>query len=234
MMLKAVIFDVDGTLAETEEVHREAFNVVFEQSGLGWYWSPELYRELLKVTGGKERIRHFTRSEGITGISDEDIASLHRLKTTLYAELLPQSVELRPGVERLIDECLSRSIRLAIATTTTEVNVEALDQAVGGALKLSQFEAVVGGVTVPEKKPSPQVYEVALAKLGLKPEEAIAIEDARAGVLAARGAGLRCLASPSFYTTEHDLSQATAIVDRLSDRGDGKPVTVDYLDLLSD
>ena len=234
MMLKAVIFDVDGTLAETEEVHREAFNVVFEQSGLGWYWSPELYRELLKVTGGKERIRHFTLSEGITGISDEDIASLHRLKTTRYAELLPQSVELRPGVERLIDECLSRSIRLAIATTTTEVNVEALDQAVGGALKLSQVEAVVGGVTVPEKKPSPQVYEVALAKLGLKPKEAIAIEDARAGVLAARGAGLRCLASPSFYTTEHDLSQATAIVDRLSDRGDGKPVTVDYLDLLSD
>ncbi|MDB2413191.1 HAD-IA family hydrolase [Litoricolaceae bacterium] len=234
MMLKAVIFDVDGTLAETEEVHREAFNVVFEQSGLGWYWSPELYRELLKVTGGKERIRHFTRSEGITGISDEDIASLHRLKTTQYAELLPQSVELRPGVERLIDECLSRSIRLAIATTTTEANVEALDQAVGGALKLSQFEAIVGGVTVPEKKPSPQVYEVALAKLGLKPEEAIAIEDARAGVLAARGAGLRCLASPSFYTVEHDLSKATAIVDRLSDRGDGKPVTVDYLDLLSD
>jgi HAD superfamily hydrolase (TIGR01509 family) len=234
MMLKAVIFDVDGTLAETEEVHREAFNVVFEQSGLGWYWSPELYRELLKVTGGKERIRHFTRSEGITGISDEDIASLHRLKTTQYAELLPQSVEPRPGVERLIDECLSRSIRLAIATTTTEANVEALDQAVGGALKLSQFEAIVGGVTVPEKKPSPQVYEVALAKLGLKPEEAIAIEDARAGVLAARGAGLRCLASPSFYTVEHDLSKATAIVDRLSDRGDGKPVTVDYLDLLSD
>ena len=234
MMLKAVIFDVDGTLAETEEVHREAFNVVFEQSGLGWYWSPELYRELLKVTGGKERIRHFTRSEGITGISDEDIASLHRLKTTYYAKLLPQSVELRPGVERLIDECLSRSIRLAIATTTTEANVEALDQAVGGALKLSQFEAIVGGVTVPEKKPSPQVYEVALAKLGLKPEEAIAIEDARAGVLAARGAGLRCLASPSFYTVEHDLSKATAIVDRLSDRGDGKPVTVDYLDLLSD
>lgn len=234
MMLKAVIFDVDGTLAETEEVHREAFNVVFEQSGLGWYWSPELYRELLKVTGGKERIRHFTRSEGITGISDEDIASLHRLKTTQYAELLPQSVELRPGVERLIDECLSRSIRLAIATTTTEANVEALDQAVSGALKLSQFEAIVGGVTVPEKKPSPQVYEVALAKLGLKPEEAIAIEDARAGVLAARGAGLRCLASPSFYTVEHDLSKATAIVDRLSDRGDGKPVTVDYLDLLSD
>ena len=234
MMLQAVIFDVDGTLAETEEVHREAFNVVFEQSGLGWYWSPELYRELLKVTGGKERIRHFARSEGITGISDEDIASLHRLKTTHYAELLPQSVELRPGVERLIDECLSRSIRLAIATTTTEANVEALDQAVGGALKLSQFEAIVGGVTVPEKKPSPQVYEVALAKLGLKPEEAIAIEDAGAGVLAARGAGLRCLASPSFYTVEHDLSKATAIVDRLSDRGDGKPVTVDYLDLLSD
>jgi HAD superfamily hydrolase (TIGR01509 family) len=233
-MLKAVIFDVDGTLAETEEVHREAFNVVFEQSGLGWYWSPELYRELLKVMGGKERIRHYACVEQIGGISDEDIVSLHRLKTTRYAELLPRSVELRPGVERLIDECLSRSIRLAIASTTTEPNIDALDQAVAGALKLGQFEVVVGGITVPEKKPSPKVYEVALEKLGLQAQEAIAIEDAIAGVRAARGAGLRCLASPSFYTVEHDLSQATAIVEHLSDRGDGKPVTVDYLESLSD
>ena len=233
-MLKAVIFDVDGTLAETEEVHREAFNTVFEQAGLGWYWSPEQYRDLLKVTGGKERIRHYLELESIAGISDDDIASLHRLKTARYAELLPQSVSLRPGVERLINECLSRSIRLAIATTTTEANVDALDAAVGGVLKLGQFEAVVGGVTVPEKKPNPRVYEVALEKLGVDSGEAIAIEDAAAGVAAARGAGLRCLASPSFYTIEHDLSQATAIVESLADRGDGKPVTVDYLEMLAD
>ncbi len=233
-MLKAVIFDVDGTLAETEEVHREAFNTVFEQAGLGWYWSPEQYRDLLKVTGGKERIRHYLEIESISGISDEDIASLHRLKTSRYAELLPHSVSLRLGVERLINECLSRSILLAIATTTTEANVDALDAAVGGALKLGQFQAVVGGVAVPEKKPDPRVYQVALAKLGIDPSEAIAIEDAAAGVTAARGAGLRCLASPSFYTIEHDLSQATAIVESLADRGDGKPVTVDYLEMLSD
>ena len=233
-MLQAVIFDVDGTLAETEEVHREAFNTVFEQAGLGWYWSPEHYRDLLKVTGGKERIRHYLETEGIAGISDEDIASLHRLKTTRYAELLPQSVSLRLGVERLINECLSRSIRLAIATTTTEANVTALDAAVGGALKLDQFEVVVGGVAVPEKKPSPKVYQVALEKLGLGPDDAIAIEDAAAGVQAARGAGLRCLASPSFYTAEHDLSKATAVVESLDNQGDGMPVTVDYLNLLSD
>jgi len=233
-MLQAVIFDVDGTLAETEEVHREAFNTVFEQAGLGWYWSPEHYRDLLKVTGGKERIRHYLETEGIAGISDEDIASLHRLKTTRYAELLPQSVSLRLGVERLINECLSRSIRLAIATTTTEANVTALDAAVGGALKLDQFEVVVGGVAVPEKKPSPKVYQVALEKLGLSPDDAIAIEDAAAGVQAARGAGLRCLASPSFYTAQHDLSKATAVVESLDNQGDGMPVTVDYLNLLSD
>ena len=233
-MLKAVIFDVDGTLAETEEVHREAFNTVFEQAGLGWYWSPEQYRDLLKVTGGKERIRHYIELESIAGISDEDIASLHRLKTARYAELLPHSVALRPGVERLINECLSRSIRLAIATTTTEANVDALDAAVGGALRLGQFEAIVGGVAVPEKKPDSRVYEVALEKLGVDPRDAVAIEDATAGVVAARGAGLRCLASPSFYTIEHDLSQATAVVESLADLGDGKPVTVDYLDMLVD
>jgi HAD superfamily hydrolase (TIGR01509 family) len=233
-MLKAVIFDVDGTLAETEELHREAFNSVFEQAGLGWHWSPDQYRELLKVFGGKERIRHYVETESISGISDEDIASLHRLKTEFYAESLKYSVSLRPGVERLIDECLSRSIRLAIATTTTEANVEALDAAVCGSLRLGQFEAVVGGITVPEKKPNPKVYQVALEKLGLDSSEAIAIEDAEAGVAAARGAGLRCLASPCFYTMGHDLSQATAIVQSLEDRGDGMPVTVDYLETLAD
>ncbi|NCV51362.1 MAG: HAD family hydrolase [Gammaproteobacteria bacterium] len=233
-MLKAVIFDVDGTLAETEEFHRKAFNSVFEQAGLGWRWSPDQYRELLKVFGGKERIRHYVETESISGISDEDIASLHRLKTEFYSESLKYSVSLRPGVERLIDECLSRSVRLAIATTTTEANVDALDAAVGGALKLGQFEVVVGGVTVPEKKPDPKVYEVALEKLGVDPGEVIAIEDAAAGVAAARGAGLRCLASPSFYTIEHDFSRATAVVESLADRGDGKPVTVDYLEMLAD
>ena len=120
------------------------------------------------------------------------------------------------------------------ATTTTEANVEALDWAVQGALRLERFEAVVGGITVPEKKPDPKVYQVALEKLGLNPEEAVAIEDAKAGVTAARGAGLRCLASPSFYTIEHDLSEATTVVESLADRGDGKPVTIDYLEMLAD
>lgn len=233
-MLKAVIFDVDGTLAETEEVHREAFNTVFEQVGLGWYWSSEEYCELLKVFGGKERIRHFVETESIDGISDEDILELHRLKTSLYAELLPRTAKLRPGVERLIQECLSRSVRLAIATTTTESNVDALDRAVGGSLRLDAFDVVVGGNTVPQKKPDPMVYQTTLEKLGLEPAEAIAIEDASAGVEAARGAGLRCLATPSYYTTAHDLSNATVVVYDLTNRGDGAPVTIDYLEMLTD
>ncbi|HAN80684.1 MAG TPA: phosphatase [Gammaproteobacteria bacterium] len=233
-MLRAVIFDVDGTLAETEEVHREAFNTVFEQAGLGWYWTSEEYCELLKVFGGKERIRHFVETESIDGISDKDILELHRLKTSVYAELLPRTAELRPGVERLIEECLSRSVRLAIATTTTESNVDALNRAVGGSLRLDAFDVVVGGNTVPQKKPDPMVYRTTLEKLVLEPAEAIAIEDASAGVQAARGAGLRCLASPSYYTTAHDLSNATVIVDDLTNRGDGVPVTVDYLEMLTD
>ena len=233
-MLRAVIFDVDGTLAETEEVHREAFNTVFEQAGLGWYWSSEEYCELLKVFGGKERIRHFVETESIDGISDKDILELHQLKTSVYAELLPRTAELRPGVERLIEECLSRSVRLAIATTTTESNVDALDRAVGGSLRLDAFDVVVGGNTVPQKKPDPMVYRTTLEKLGLEPAEAIAIEDASAGVQAARGASLRCLASPSYYTTAHDLSHATVIVDDLANRGDGVPVTVDFLEMLTD
>ncbi|MBU26187.1 MAG: phosphatase [Gammaproteobacteria bacterium] len=233
-MLKAVIFDVDGTLAETEEVHREAFNTVFEQAGLGWYWSSEEYRELLKVFGGKERIRHFVKTESIDGINDKDILELHRLKTSLYAELLPRTAELRPGVVRLVEECLSRSVRLAIATTTTESNVDALNRAVGGTLRLDAFDVVVGGNTVPQKKPDPMVYQTTLKRLGLEPTEAIAIEDASAGVDAARGAGLRCLVTPSFYTTAQDLSHATVIVDDLTNRGDGIPVTVDYLEMLTD
>ena len=233
-MLKALIFDVDGTLAETEEVHRKAFNTVFEQTGLDWFWSPEEYRELLKVTGGKERIEYFVERQGLSALSDEDILSLHRLKTVRYAELLPTAVTLRPGVTRLIEECIARSIRLAIATTTTEANVNALNVAVDGAIHLDRFEVVMSGTQVLAKKPDPAVYLETLLALGLRENEVVAIEDADAGVIAAKSAGIACVGSRSFYTAGHDLVGADVIVDHLNDRGDGKPVTLEFLSDLLD
>lgn len=228
-MLKAVIFDVDGTLAETEEVHRKAFNTVFEQTGLDWFWSPEEYRELLKVTGGKERIKYFVEKQGLTNLSDADILSLHRLKTVRYAELLPTAVTLRPGVTRLIEECIARSIKLAIATTTTEANVDALNVAVDGAIHLDRFDVVMTGTQVQSKKPDPAVYFATLDALGLKSSEVVAIEDANAGVTAANLADIACVGSHSLYTMGHDLTGANVIVEHLNDRGDGKPVTLEFL-----
>ena len=228
-MLKAVIFDVDGTLAETEEVHRAAFNAVFEQVGLDWHWSSDVYRELLKVTGGKERLRHYVQVEGLEPLEEDALAGMHRLKTAMYAELLPNTVALRPGVSRLIQACIANSIQMGIATTTTEANVDALAQAVSPHLPLSAFDAVMGGTRVPEKKPNPAVYLAVLDALGVGPQEAIAIEDAEAGVIAACEAGIRCIASPSMYTVSHDLTRAEVIIPHLDDRGDGQPVTLEWL-----
>jgi beta-phosphoglucomutase-like phosphatase (HAD superfamily) len=124
----ALIFDVDGTLAETEEIHRQAFNAAFVRADLGWCWGRTVYRDLLRVAGGKERIRAFDRLRGgASALSDAEIVELHQIKTTIYAELIAcGGCPLRPGVSALLTAALTRGQRLAIATTTSRGNIEAL------------------------------------------------------------------------------------------------------------
>lgn len=208
MTLKAIIFDVDGTIAETEELHRHAFNRAFAEAGHDWAWDQTRYRDLLKVTGGRERIRHFLESIG-ADLDDADVEALHRRKNTLYAEQVARGdAELRPGVARLIGDAKDAGIRLAIATTTSPSNLSAL---LARLLDGVRFDVVVTGEDVRAKKPDPEVYRRTLAELGLPPPDCVAIEDSRNGLDAARTCGVPTLVTPSFYTN-HETFDGAAIL----------------------
>jgi HAD superfamily hydrolase (TIGR01509 family) len=213
---RALIFDVDGTLAETEEIHRRAFNETFAAFGLGWTWDVALYAELLQVAGGKERIRHYQRLAGGLALSDGEVAELHRRKTDRYADLVSGGAcALRDGVAKTLAAAAARGQRLAIATTTSRANVEALLAATLGPRGLPLFEVIVAGDEVARKKPAPDVYREALAHLGLPAAACLAIEDSRNGLLAARGAGIPVLIIRSAYFANDDFNGALAVVDRL-------------------
>ena len=220
-MLRALIFDVDGTLAETEELHREAFNEAFAAAGLDWVWSRDLYSELLKTTGGKERIAAFLQDCLQIEKGAEWIAGLHRDKTERYARLMAEgALDLRPGVRQLIDDAQIRGLRLAVATTTSRANVEALCQACFDQAAGDLFEVIAAGDEVSSKKPAPDVYQLALARLALAPGDCVALEDSRNGVLSAKMAGLPCLAIRAAYTRNDDLSAADRIYESFIDVSD--------------
>lgn len=218
--LEALIFDVDGTLAETEELHRRAFNDAFAEAGLAWRWDAELYRELLKVTGGKERMLHYAAAHRPhePAPADEQLRTLHARKTGRYAALVETgAVRLRPGIARLLEEARAAGLRLAIATTTSPANVSALLRATLGPAAEGWFAVVAAGDAVARKKPFPDVYELALAELGLSPLSCVAFEDSANGLRAARGAGLATVVTPSLYTADDDFEGALATLSHLGD-----------------
>ena len=219
----ALILDVDGTLAETEEVHRQAFNEAFVQAGIDWRWGRTIYKELLRVTGGKERIRAFDRMRGIEPmLSDQQIAELHRIKTARYVELIARGgCPLRPGVEALLAGAKRRGQRLAIATTTSRANIEALLSVALGKDWARGFDAIVAGDDVPQKKPAPDVYHEVLARLGMPASNCIAVEDSRNGLLAASLAGIPVLITRSVYFRDEDFSDALLAVDDLAQLAQG-------------
>lgn len=218
MKLKALIFDVDGTLAETEEAHRAAFNTAFEQWNLGWHWTRDDYRILLKTTGGKERMTAFQASlpADARRLTIVEIAALHKDKTQIYADILERGeLELRPGVRELIAEAKTKGVRVAVATTTNLPNVDALQRCCWGQSGDGIFEVIAAGDQVNHKKPAPDVFLLALEKLGLSPDECLAFEDSRNGLLSAKAAGLRVVVTPSAYTDTDDFSNADMIVESL-------------------
>lgn len=209
MSLRAVIFDVDGTLAETEDLHRRAFNETFAAQGLDWHWDRDTYRDLLRVTGGKERIAHFLDRRGETP-DPAKIGELHRDKTERYGALVGAGkIALRDGIADLIDACRRAGLQLAIATTTSRPNVDALVRATLGQPAEALFDVIAAGDEVAEKKPAPDVYDLALDRLEVAAGDAVALEDSLNGVCAAQAAGLRCVVSPSVYTT-HERFPASA------------------------
>ena len=201
MTIQALIFDVDGTLAETEEVHRAAFNRVFAEERLGWSWDVDLYRELLKTTGGKERMRAYAARIG-AGIDDAQIQRMHLAKNAHYGALTRGGkATLRPGVEILIRRGHAAGLKLAICTTTSRANIEALIEATLGADGLALFDVVVGAEDAPVKKPAPDAYVLALERLGLPASACLAFEDSANGLAAAQAAGIATVVTPGIYPT---------------------------------
>jgi HAD superfamily hydrolase (TIGR01509 family) len=220
-MLRALIWDVDGTVAETErDGHRVAFNQAFEAAGLAWVWEVPLYGRLLQVSGGRERLLAFMQGRGdapATAEARDGLArQLHARKNGFYAELVAQGrIVARPGVHRLMAECGQRGIALAVATTTSRSNVEALFTSLFGSGWRKRFAAVVCAEDAPLKKPDPQAYHRVLQHLGLTPGEAFALEDSPQGLQAARAAGLRCGITRSAYFQQAAFEGAAWMRDDL-------------------
>lgn len=223
MSIEALIFDVDGTLADTErDGHRPAFNKAFQEYGIDWYWDVELYGRLLAVTGGKERIKFFVESFLPEHQRPENVeqlaADIHRIKTRHYTELLSTcSIPLRPGVRRLLEEARNAGIRLAIATTTTPDNVSALLHHGLGKDAEQWFEVIAAGDIVPAKKPAPDIYLWTLQKLRLPPDRCIAFEDSGNGLRSSLGARIKTVVTVSSYTRQDKFDGALAV---LSDLGE--------------
>jgi HAD superfamily hydrolase (TIGR01509 family) len=217
MLIKALIFDVDGTLSETEDVHLRAFNDTFAEFGLDWNWSRDLYRDLLKTTGGKERMAAYT-IDYLGEIPDVAlIARIHIRKTARYGDLIADgAAQLRPGVVALIEDAVKSGTRVAVATTTNRPNVDRLIEATMGRAAADVFEVIAAGDEVAHKKPAPDVFNLALAGLGLDPSECVALEDSRNGLMSAKGAGLPCIVSPSIYTNDATFDEADAVVSCFS------------------
>ena len=227
--MKALLWDVDGTLAETErDGHRVAFNQAFDALGLTWRWDEAHYGRLLAVAGGRERLLHdmTTRSDApaLAQQREELAAELHRRKNRFYADAVSAgAVSLRPGVRDLMDECAAAGIRQAITTTTSRSNVDAMFTACFGRGWAGRFAAVLCGEDVQRKKPDPEVYLQALAALKVGPLDVVAVEDSPGGVAAARAADVPVLVTLSSYFADATIEGAMAIGPGLDRRQDWRP-----------
>ena len=220
--LQALIFDCDGVLVDTErDGHRVAFNQAFAKKGLNIEWDVKLYGNLLKVAGGKERMRHyFNIHQWPDNITDKDdfIKELHRLKTECFMQIIESSqLPLRPGVARLVDEAIEDDITLVVCSTSNERAVTLIVERLLGAERRSHFAAIFAGDVVSKKKPDPEIYNLAAHQLNLRPTQCVVVEDSRNGFLAAQAAGMHCIVTTNGYTEHEDFSQADLVVSELGD-----------------
>ena len=216
--MPALIFDCDGVLADTErDGHRPAFNQAFAEAGMDVVWDEQEYARRLKIGGGKERIASLFDDPAA---ERDRIAGLHKRKTAIYKAFVHEGrLPARPGVARIVGEARERGWRLAVASTSAEESVRAVLEHVVGA-ELAEHFAVFAGDAVPAKKPDPGIYLLALKELRATPTDALVVEDSRNGLLAAVGAGLRCVVTLSSYTVDEDMREAAIVVTSLGDPGE--------------
>ena len=221
--LKAFIFDVDGTLSDTErDGHRVAFNRAFAEYGMDWHWSVDTYGELLAVTGGKERMKFyaekFLAGDEVPVDLEEKIPALHQAKTRHYTELLSTgAIPLRPGVERLLKEARQHGFRLAIATTTTPENVTVLLEHTLGPESIDWFEVIAAGDIVAKKKPAPDIYDYALKAMKLDADQCIVFEDSENGIKSSSAADLNTIITINDYTKDHNFNGASIVLDQMGE-----------------
>lgn len=223
-MLKALLFDLDGTMADTEEAHREAFNAAFEMFDLRWNWGPLVYSQLLGISGGLARLHHFI--DTISAAPQEKrrlherVTEIHRAKSKLYERFLGEGrAPLRPGVERLIGEARAQGLKVGVVSTTVSGNALALLQRHLGPAGLDRMDVLVSAAEIPRYKPAPDIYNLALASLDLPAHACIAFEDSANGLRAARAAGLFAVVTPTRWTMAQDFSGADLLIRGLGDPG---------------
>ncbi len=221
MALKAIFFDQDGVIIDTErDGHRVAFNQAFREFGFAFQWDVEEYHALLQVGGGKERMKHYLRTKGFgvdipPGTEEDLIRKLHLRKTAIFIELIESGrLPLRPGVKRLMKEAVELGLKLAICTTSDEKAANAIASRM---LKDIPFAFILAGDVVRKKKPDPEIYLLALQKSGLAAGECLVVEDSANGIRAAKSAGIRVLTTCNPYTEQEDLSQGDIVVTCLGD-----------------
>lgn len=222
MKLKGIIFDVDGTIADTEEYHRQAFNRAFEEFELTWHWSPEAYRKILLISGGKERFRYCLKKdeELCQRIDDinQFINDLHQCKSEHYRTFLRNgAIQARPGIKRLVQEARNKNIQLGIATSSSTANFYTLVEQIFDASPEKIFNTIVTSDHVVDKKPSPAVYQCAISSLGLNADECVAIEDTENGNNAALNAGIKSIVTTHAYTIDNNFTDAALVLNHLGD-----------------
>jgi len=220
--IKAIFFDQDGVIIDTEkDGHRIAFNKTFKEFGYDFQWSVQKYHDLLHISGGKERMRHYFQEEGLfsdmsPGNLVEHIKTLHKRKTEIFINLIESGkLPLRAGIKRFMQEGMAAGLTLGVCTTANERSANAIAK---GMLSDIQFEFVLAGDVVSKKKPDPEIYLLALERTGFKPESCAVIEDSHNGVLAAKRAGVNIVATTNIYTENEDLTDADIVVTRLGDQ----------------
>jgi len=218
MTLRALIFDVDGTLANTErDGHRPAFNAAFAEVGLPWHWDEAFYGDLLGVTGGKERIRYYAEKFDPATRARPDFEELiqhvHEIKTRNYQRLLDAgAIPLRADIGRLICDARTEGLRLAIASSSRPQNVIGLLKANLGPKADTWFEVIASGDDVAAKKPAPDIYRWTLKALDLPARDCLAVEDSAHGLAASLAAGIPTVVTLSEYTLHENFDGARMVL----------------------